>query len=86
MDDPPPLRSVRLLRARVPEGARYPFDVPVIRRLDTIELNRRVCFFVGENGSGKSTLLEAIAESFGLGREGGSRHIRHDTTRSESVV
>lgn len=80
IDDPPPLRSVRLLRERVPEGARYPFDVPVIRRLDTIEFTRRVCFFVGENGSGKSTLLEAMAESFGLGREGGSRNIQRDTT------
>jgi predicted ATPase len=39
----------------------FPFDVPVVRRLETIELGESVTFFVGENGSGKSTLLEAMA-------------------------
>lgn len=41
--------------------AGFPFDVPVVRSLETIELARSVTFFVGENGSGKSTVLEAIA-------------------------
>src|SRR5688572_19079038 len=39
----------------------FPFNVPVIRSLDTLEFTNDVTFFVGENGSGKSTLLEAIA-------------------------
>ena len=39
----------------------FPFDVPVVRQLETLELNTAVTFFVGENGSGKSTLLEAMA-------------------------
>jgi len=40
-----------------------------------------MCFFVGENGSGKSTLIEAIAESYGFGREGGSRNFYRQTVR-----
>jgi predicted ATPase len=48
---------------RRPEGdeARFPFSVPAIRTLESLELTGAVTFFVGENGSGKSTLLEAIA-------------------------
>lgn len=84
LDEPPPLRSVRLLRERVPPESRYPFNVPVISRLDTLEFTSRVCFFVGENGSGKSTLLEAIAESYGFGREGGSRNIHRVTTAANA--
>lgn len=82
--EPPPLRSVRLLRERVPSEDQYPFNVPVIGRLDNLEFSSRVCFFVGENGSGKSTLLEAIAENYGLGREGGSRNMRRDTTEANA--
>jgi predicted ATPase len=41
--------------------AGFPFDVPVVRTLETMELSTPVTFFVGENGSGKSTLLEAMA-------------------------
>jgi predicted ATPase len=66
------------------EGAEYPFSVPVITNLDTLEFSSRLCFFVGENGSGKSTLLEAIAENHGLGREGGSRSIRRETTAANA--
>ena len=39
----------------------FPFNVPIIRTLDRIDLDAPVTFLVGENGSGKSTLLEAIA-------------------------
>jgi predicted ATPase len=39
----------------------YPFSVPVIQTLTTINFTAPVTFLVGENGSGKSTLLEAIA-------------------------
>jgi predicted ATPase len=39
----------------------FPFSVPTIRTLATLDVGHPVTFFVGENGTGKSTLLEAIA-------------------------
>ena len=41
-------------------------------------------FFVGENGTGKSTLIEAIAVSYGLNPEGGSRNFTHSTRASHT--
>jgi predicted ATPase len=61
----------------MPRG--FPFDVPVVRRLETIELSPSVTFFVGENGSGKSTLLEAIALAAELPTVG-SDETRDDAT------
>jgi predicted ATPase len=51
----------------------FPFDVPVIRSLTTLEFTAQVTILVGENGCGKSTLLEAIACASGavtMGSEG----------------
>jgi len=45
--------------ASLPGG--FPFDLPVIESLESLDFERDVTFFIGENGSGKSTLLEAIA-------------------------
>lgn len=44
----------------------FPFNVPVIKALDTLEFPTPITFFVGENGSGKSTILEAIAAATNL--------------------
>jgi predicted ATPase len=45
----------------LPETDQFPFNLPLIQKLDEVEFTGPVTFFVGENGSGKSTLLEAIA-------------------------
>ena len=39
----------------------FPFNIPALKGLRSLDLHPKVTFFVGENGSGKSTLLEAIA-------------------------
>jgi len=70
----------------VADWSAYPFTVPAIRSLETLEIRSKICFFVGENGSGKSTLLEAIAENYGFGREGGSRSFYRTTTESVSSI
>ena len=44
-----------------PTATGFPFSIPVLKSLDTIEFDNPVTIFVGENGSGKSTLIEAIA-------------------------
>jgi predicted ATPase len=80
------LLLVSLLRERVTDWSAYPFVVPAIRTLETLEIRSRICFFVGENGSGKSTLIEAIADSYGFGREGGSRSFNRETTESVQSI
>lgn len=55
----PQLLSISAPDADCPEG--YPFDLPIVRTLDTVRFEAPVTFLVGENGSGKSTLIEAIA-------------------------
>lgn len=80
------ISRVALLRDRVDDFARYPFLLPAIRTLDTIELHPRMTIFVGENGSGKSTLLEAIAVSLGFNAEGGGRNFRFGTRASHSEL
>ena len=78
--DPPFLKSVTLRRDWVDSFEVFPYSIPAIKHLTTIELHPRVTFFVGENGTGKSTLLEAIAVAEGFNAEGGSRHAMFSTT------
>ena len=82
----PFVSEVRLLRERVPSFEEYPFSLPAIKNLRSVELHPRVTFFVGENGSGKSTLVEAIAVAFGLNPEGGSRNFAFSTRESHSSL
>lgn len=63
-----------------PDG--FPFSVPVIQAIDTLEFTHDVTFFVGENGSGKSTLLEAIACAASLPTIG-SDNVSSDPTLKE---
>ncbi|HEY3450865.1 MAG TPA: AAA family ATPase [Myxococcales bacterium] len=80
------VRTVALLRERVTKPDAYPFSIPAIRALETLELDPKVTFFVGENGAGKSTLVEAIAVAAGFNPEGGSKNFRFETRRSESEL
>ena len=75
---------VSLQRGKVESFDRFPFSLPVVRTLESLDLHPKVTFFVGENGSGKSTLLEGIAVSLGFNAEGGSKNFRFDTRRSHS--
>ena len=77
---------VTLLRDRVPGFDEYPFSLPVVRTLESIELHPRMTFLVGENGSGKSTLLEAMAVALEFNPEGGSRNFAFGTRESHSEL
>ncbi len=44
----------------------FPFRIPTLQTLATLDLSASVTFFAGENGSGKSTLLEALAIALNL--------------------
>ena len=57
------LASISLRAIPAADAGRFPFSVPAVANLGTIELTTPVTLFVGENGSGKSTLLEGLAKS-----------------------
>ena len=59
------LRRVELKPVKGAVASEWPFTVPTIRSLGTMDFRHPITFFVGENGSGKSTLLEAIALAVG---------------------
>ncbi len=60
------LSSIRLGKVPEADAGRFPFIVPAVANLGTLELTTAVTLFVGENGSGKSTLLEGLAAATGL--------------------
>ena len=80
------VRKVQLKRDDVLPFKEYPFSLPAIRHLHSLELHPAVTYIVGENGSGKSTLLEAIAVAWGLNPEGGSRNFYFETRPSHSEL
>ena len=78
------LLQVRLERSKVPDFDQYPFNLPAVRHLQTLDLHPKVTFLIGENGSGKSTLLEAISLICGFNPEGGSRNFNFASRESHS--
>ncbi len=82
----PYIREVSLKRAEVENPEEFPFSIPAVRELHSLEFSSNVTFLVGENGSGKSTLLEAIAIASGFNAEGGSRNFNFHTRISHSVL
>ena len=80
------ISRITLQRDKVESFDRYPFSLPAVRSLETLELHPKMTFFVGENGSGKSTLLEAIAVSMGFNPEGGTKNFNFGTRASHSVL
>ena len=73
-----PLRSLALRRRRAQQAERFPYSIPAVRLLETLDFPTPVTFFVGENGSGKSTLLEAIAHATGLPAIGSELRVEDD--------
>ncbi|HWA83181.1 MAG TPA: AAA family ATPase, partial [Fimbriimonadaceae bacterium] len=80
------LIGLTLMREEVPSFKAYPFSVPVIRNLTSLEFHPKVTYFVGENGAGKSTLLEAIAIAAGFNPEGGTKNFNFSTQNTHSCL
>lgn len=64
----------------------YLRGIEAISRLDALEFESAITFFVGENGTGKSTLLEAMAVAYGFNPEGGTRNYAFSTYDSHSEL
>lgn len=62
----------------------YIRDIKALKTFNELIIDKPITFFVGENGSGKSTILEAIAEGYGLNKEGGSRNYSFSTYKEAS--
>lgn len=86
MEALPYLKEVSLNRDNIVDENLYPFSIPAVRKIDHIEFDKKITFFVGENGSGKSTLLEAIAICLGFNPEGGSKNFNFGTRQSHSSL
>lgn len=80
------LRSLEMLRKNETDPRRYPFSIPSIKNLHSLEFKNNVTFLVGENGSGKSTLLEAIAYQCGFNTAGGGRNNTYEVDASHSAL
>ena len=86
MESFPYLKKLTLKRTEIESFDIYPFSIPAVSELDSLELDSEVVFFVGENGSGKSTLVEAIAVALGFNPEGGTKNFNFGTHQSHSSL
>lgn len=82
----PYIKRIELKRDEVPSFQRFPFNLPVIRDLESLALHPKVTYIVGENGMGKSTLLEGIAVAAGFNPEGGTSNFNFATKETHSEL
>jgi len=69
-----------------PDAPVFPFNVPAISSLDSMDVSSTVTFFVGENGSGKSTLLEGIAAAAALPTVGAGETASDETLAAQRTL
>lgn len=86
MKEKPFLRSISVDRNAIEDEGIYPFNIPALQQLHSLNFHEDVTFIVGENGSGKSTLVEAIALHLGFGPEGGTRNVKINTAETTSSL
>lgn len=79
------LRSIEILKTKV-LLAEYPFNIPAIQKINTIDFHPNITFLIGENGVGKSTILEAIAINLGFNAEGGNQNVNFRTEHTSSIL
>jgi len=80
------LRRAELLREKIEQPEMYPFNLPAVKELESIDFHDRVTYIIGENGVGKSTLLEAIAVAWGFNAEGGTLNFNFATAETHSPL
>lgn len=80
------IRSIEFNRDNVPSFSQYPFSLPAVKNLHTLDFHPKVTFLVGENGSGKSTLIEAIAVAYGFNPEGGTKNFNFSSRDTHSEL
>lgn len=86
MNEKPYLQEIEIKREDVDSFDGYPFNLPVVRDLESLKFHSDVTFLVGENGTGKSTLIEAIAVASGLNPEGGNKNTMFATEETHTSL
>jgi predicted ATPase len=69
-----------------PDGAGFPYDVPAVAALPSLDLGAPITLLAGDNGAGKSTIVEAVAAAIGFGAEGGELERPHRPAALPSPV
>lgn len=64
----------------------YPFNIPAVSNIESLNFDQPVTFLVGENGTGKSTIIEAIAVAVGFNAEGGTKNTNFSTRNTTSAL
>lgn len=80
------IKKIEYEKEKIPNKDEYPYNIPCLKGLDTIELHSPVTFLIGENGSGKSTLIEALAIAMGMNGEGGTNNFNFSTKNTISLL
>lgn len=80
------LKQVTIVQENFPTRDHYPFNLALLARTRTVDLNRPITLFVGENGTGKSTLLKAICRRCNIHIWEGHYRTRFEVNRFENAL
>jgi len=80
------LKSLTILRDRVPDTRNYPFSVPTISALTELKFHSRIVFFAAKTAAANPRCSKRSPPHYGFGREGGNRNFNFTTTNSNSSV
>ena len=79
-------RYIRGITLQSVDSPGYPFSIPAVKNIETLQFDSPVTFLVGENGSGKSTIIEALAVAAGFNAEGGTKNYNYSTHNTTSEL
>ena len=77
------IKKIEISLNEIPDKNIYPFNIEIIKKFQTLNLEKNVTFLIGENGVGKSTFIEALAVACGLNAEGGTQNFMFTTRETE---
>ena len=80
------ITKISLEKDKIEDYTKYPFNIPIVKNFNELEIDSPVTFLVGENGIGKSTFVEAIAINCKMNPEGGSNNFTFSTKDTHSKL